>query len=33
MITTEEYDHKNCTAKIECAANAAEFKETSQIYM
>ena len=32
-ITIEEYSHRNCTTKIDYATNAAEFKETSQIYM
>ena len=32
-VTTAEYTHRNCTNKIDCAANASEFKETSQIYM
>ena len=32
-VTTAEYSHRNCTTKIDYAANAAEFKETSQIYM
>ena len=30
-IATAEYSHRNCTTKIDYAANAAEFKETSQI--
>ena len=33
MITTEDYGHRNCTTTIDCAANAAKFKETSHIYM
>ena len=32
-VTTAEYSHRNCTTKTDCAADAAEFKETSQIYM
>ena len=32
-MTTAEYNHINCTTKIDYAPNAAEFKETSQIYM
>ena len=32
-ITTVEFSHGNCTTKIDYAANAAEFKETSHIYM
>ena len=30
-ITTAEYNHRNFTTKIDYAADAAEFKETSQI--
>ena len=32
-IATAEYSHRNCTTKIDYAANAIEFKETSQMYM
>ena len=33
FITTAEYSHSNCTTKIDYAANATEFKETSRVYM
>ena len=32
-LTTAEHSHRSCITKIDCAADAAEFKETSQIYM
>ena len=32
-ITAAEYSHRNCATKTDYAVKAAEFQETSQIYM
>ena len=32
-MTTAEYSDRNCITKIDCATNATEFKETTQICM